>query len=181
MTSAMPKILLQDYVNPRKRYALDADAGSVAQDSFKNASDASANTAGYGAYCTIGLLRGRRRVFVAAYTDETTWLVRIENRVFDFADTSLRVRRDAKVFFVKRFAISRGAETLLSLEYFYIDHQVWLDNGDILSFIERTASTPDAHEGFAYIWRAKKQGRDIASKAFINELDQWRRSRRKNA
>ena len=172
----MTTFLLQDYVDPRKRYALDLESGAVTETMVRSDAKDITSTAGFGAFRTVGLLH-KSRLFVAAYADDNTLLVRIGNEVFDLSERDFEVKRAAPAPFVKRFSISRRGQVLLSLVYFYVDHKVWPDNGDIFTLIERAAATPSAHEGFAYIWRAKKDGRDITSKEFLEELESFRRTR----
>lgn len=173
----MATVLLQDYVDPRKRYALDPESGAVIESMVRGDAKDNLSMAGFGVFRTIGLLSNRSRLFVAAYADHDTLWVRIGNEVFDLAERDFEIKRTAPAPFVKRFSISRRGQVLLSLVYFYVDHQVWPDNGDIFTLIERTAATPSAHEGFAYIWRAKKDGRDITSKEFLEELERFRHAR----
>jgi len=169
----MSSILLCDYVNQRKRYILDPETGSVAETLFDGPKDDMRNVSGFGSYRTCGLLHNRTKLFIAAYAVDDDWLVRVGSSVFNMSRDRLDVRRDTKYVFWKTFRIREGNSDRFAMSYLYSDSQIWPDNGDICSYIERMARD-ESYEALLYIWDGTKRGSDITSREFIGELERIR-------
>lgn len=166
----MGLIYVADYTAPI-RYALDPVSGAVTATRVRADKEAVRNTAGFGAWRRVGLLRNRRKLFVALYTDAKTLLMRIGDQVFDWADPNLRVARTAVAPFLKRFTVYRGETEILRLDYWYTDREVWPDNGDIFSYIDRTTHTRAEILRAIFLWTASAQGRDLTGQELADELD----------
>ena len=108
-------MLLQHYVEPSKCYALDLESGATAETVVRSDAWDITNTAGFGAFRTVGLLH-RSGLFVAAYVDENTLLVRIGKEVFDLSERDFEGQADcASALYEEIFNIEERSETLCAL------------------------------------------------------------------
>lgn len=169
-------ILLNDYRDPALRHVLDPSAGVVSEARFVDGGCSSEETArrnvvGFGAWMRVGLLRGRRSVFVCLYSAGDELIVRVGAARFRWPEPMLTARRTAVAPRVKRFQVERGGAAVFSVRYWYTDTQTWPDDGDIFSYIDRSTRSVGAAARTAAFWTAHAAGRDVTSQSLTDELD----------
>lgn len=164
-------MLLSDYQR-RQAFLLDTDSGSVEASGSVSVDDA---VEGFGQWRTLGLLRHRRRAFVAVFLRRDRFMLWIDGHEYDLLDPGIRVRRlDFLPFFARSLRIEKQGRTVFDVKYWFFQRQAWPDDGDIFSLAERIASSSDGGRGFLHVWKARAAGRDLESKEFLEELQELR-------
>lgn len=171
-----PTVLLKDYQDNIVRYVFNEGSGLVTEARFpdeaaKEDAVARRNVRGFGSWRSVGLLRGKHRVFVAVYSSQQKLVLRVGSTVFRWPTPSLSAKRTTVFPGIKQFRLQLGQETVLSFRYRYVDRETWPDNGDILSYVERMTRTPGDVARTIAFWEANAAGRDIVSQGLADELD----------
>src|SRR5438105_929768 len=96
------EVLLFNYYGGRKFYSLETETGAIREQVAPKHQNDILPAAGLGAFRTVGLFRHRHKIFIALYADQQIMLMRIGSLVFDWADPTLRVKREAIAPYVKR-------------------------------------------------------------------------------
>jgi len=111
------------------------------------------------------MVLGRGRLGIAIYTCGRELRLAIDGQQFDILRQELRIERISLFPFVKKFAIWRGAENLLSFRYLGIDVLDDPHSGtkDILKFVAEVAESRERRFRFYFVWQAVQLGKDVTS------------------
>jgi len=164
-------MLLSDYRYSRA-FVLDTDSGSVEPRPPLSREEAAQ---GFGQWRTLGLVKERRRAFVAVFLRQDRLVLWIDRDEYDLLNPCITAERlDVLPFLARRFRIEEQGGTLLEVKYWFFQRGAWPDDGDIFSLAERIALNDDSGKGFLHVWKARAAGRDLESKEFLAELEQLR-------
>jgi hypothetical protein len=157
-------------------FMVDPHSGQVVVKIIDQAQEEDWHACGHATYQQVGLLLGRKKLFLALYAYKNTMLMRIGDQVFDWADTSLHVKRDGIAPFVKRFRVFRDKAVVASFFYLYTDllgtayDETY--GTDFPTYIEDVTATRAKRERFIYFWTEVSKGRGLRDPVFQKELEQ---------
>lgn len=159
----MTAITLADYTCDRL-YSFERPTGAA------GAADCNKPASGFGQWRTFGL-RKRTRAFVALFLDADSIVISIDGTEHPLTGPGVLARLERRSLGLARdFTLSRNGQVLLNRTYWFLSASAWPDDGDIFSLACRITAAKDGARGFVAVWRARSEGRDLTSKAFIDEL-----------
>jgi len=179
----MTAIYLKEYKSSVKRegrFIVDPLTGHVVEQRVDPSQKEDSHTCGFATYQKVGLLPGRKKLFLALYAHKNTMIMRIGDQVFDWADSSLRVKRDGVAPFVKRFRVFRDKTVVASFFYLYTDLLGTAYDSfctEFPTYIEDITATRAKRERFTYFWTEISNGRNPTDPEFQKELDQLKNKR----
>jgi hypothetical protein len=166
-------VLLSDY-RRSQAFLLDTDSGSVEARGPVSVDEV---VEGFGQWRNFGLLKERRRVFVAIFLRRDRFVLWIDGTEYDLLNPDITVQRlDFLPFFARSLRIKNQGRAVLEVKYWFFQREAWPDDGDIFSLAERIVSSDDGGRGLVHVWKARAAGRDLESKEFLAELEELRRS-----
>ena len=154
----MAEIVLLDCRDEETVHVLDSDTGASRPCHRQTIRDQ--GIAGYAAWKSVGLFR-RRRVFVAAFSDHRTLMLRIEDGRYDLGHGDAHAECKLVAPFVREFTLVRVGQPVFSCVYWHTGARVWPDDGDIFALIGQITESRESVDKFLRIWTARLEGKDF--------------------